>query len=1267
MLTTRTCGDTLEIELVDDLRHPAFSWPRSLLCVELPDGVALADRLAVLDDDGTPVGQVPAQTVGTELHLLAAMPTASRQRWRTGADAALPMLEHPAAVSGERTSSAIRLDNGTIQVEISAAVEHLSYRVSADGEEQLGARLTGPAIIERETELLDAGPLFARAIQRTTLADGSQLLLELRLVAGEDTVQVRELMQGFSGGTCHLELTARAGLTHRVAPNRPMTDPEQLRSAMRHDGTHRPDVHGSVSEGWETLGSDLREDGELPFHLRPFQAWNTWWRLPWAAFWTEGSERPAVGVYVDDITRWRDGQYAVWGSSNTLAVRFYLRDGHLVWRLPLADGERQLSLAVLERTGSGDAGTGIRTAMADRLRWRSWIPLQKVSGWVLGHREPRSAYPRVFHAEDHGFPGDAQVRLARLVELLDGGQRTLVGTAIDGPRSAPGPAPVESRTVATVLAPLFDQLAADLDDDLFDLGSASLQFLAYLCHDEMLMPTRTMLAGHPNFLSDVLSQVMLLPLLFPHHPAAREMADHVEHVIALNLRLHTRPAVQPWGTHAGRWTENLGTYAFTHLDNAVMQSAYLRRHVDQRNRLARAELRDLANWLINTLSVPLRRFDGLRAYPPAGAHSYAGPVPRIFRVLAEELERVDPLLSEHLYWTAPPLDFEWAPRGAEIFDHAGLLRRGTLDRRGLPPELPSRAYTGFGVVMRARPHTEDEAVVILQQIDDGPNYRWGRAARGGNGCLYYAAAGERWTHTGAEHVGDGLYGDVEATTNFGVKAPGGYRDIGEYRAIGRGDLDSALVDLDLARMAVLTAAPDVAPLYRTRSVLMVDADYLVILDDVPDEQTEARLSWFVDVDGDFPYIAQLKPGAAYVEVDPERRPREQRGRYPFTRGRYYDGRGTFLTLVSHRDDVKAVATPWGATVASAEGTDHVVRSATPLEHTWSGVTVVAEAAVIRERDGVRRAALVRGSRMRVGEFAAEIDGDAGIDITTGEGGQVSGWLAVAGLQAHVTVSFAAGQGRLYVDGVARSPEGQDGRASVELDLERGRYRWEITGTDPTPARPVIGTVVRRSDGYEIAVEQLASVTGYEVVDHDGGCVLGAAPGPRITIPVPTSTRAVRVIARAGTAASEPSDPYPLPARPGAPPPPDGVVLHRGGNGHTVTWGSVLGAARYRVVSRGGTTDEWIMLLETESTTARIGPLQPEVEIAVVTIDGVGESRPSAPASARQFDSDVARALETAVFTRATESHECGYPEYDPWVEDKLPVLTYPNETSPEHM
>ncbi|WP_154794530.1 hypothetical protein [Occultella kanbiaonis] len=1257
--TRRANGDVL-ISLSDDLGHPAYAWPRSAVHVPLADGAPVADHLLVLDGDGRVVGRIPCQRHEHDLWFLAELPSGSRQTWLlTGREVGAPAAPGPAPARVDLAQRRIVLSNEHLRVEVGADPAARHFRLTdAGGAEQAVADVTGDAVVSRSAAITADGPVFVEARQQTLLASGARLDVRFRLVAGEDSVRVHERLEA-ADGVAQVRITARQGLTHRVAPNRPTTDPDWRAAALRHAGPLDPAVHSTTDE-WEPIGATLRPDGELPFQLRPFHAWSTWWRLPWAGFWSEDSEAPALGVYLDDIRRWRDGSYAVWGSSERLAVRFHVEDDRLVIGLPVRTGERQLSFAVLTTDlgdGAADRGSAVALALADRLRWRSWLPLDTVSRWVLNHREPRETYSRVFHAADHDVPGD---RVAMLRDRLLRQQRTLVETPVGGPRSSPGPSPVEARAILGLVAPLFDQLAPDLDEDTFALASASLQFLGYLCLDEMLMPTRTMLAGHPNFLADILSQVALVPVLFPTHPDARAMAEHVEQVIALNLRLHTRPAVPVRGTDAGRWTENLGTYAMAHLAVTVTQSALLRRHFDGRNRLAPAELRQLADWLINTLSVPLDRYEGRRVHPPQGAHSYAGPMPRFIRVLAEELERIDPVLAENLWWCTPATEDEWESADPGTFDHAALLRRGSLDRPGQAPDLRSRAFTGYGVVLRAAAHTPDEMVVILQQIDEGPNYRWGRAARGGNGVLYYAAAGERWSHIGSEHVGDGYYGDVEACSNFGVKAPGGYRDLGEYRSIGRGDLVNPLVALSVAQFAQADAAPDIAPRYRSRSVVMVGHDYLVVLDDVPDPSTPGRFSWFADADGPFPHIDQLRPGVGWTDVVPDPPTHEQRGRYPRTRGRYYDGAGTFLTLVSRRPDLTSIATPWGASVQRPDGTDDVVRSPDPVQHTAAGVSVTAEAAVIRTYSDRVEAALLRGNRLSTEALDVHIEGPAGLDLVQSPGQAPHGTIAVTGDAATLTFRFPSGSGRLHVDGVPQpSSTTADAEVTV-LVLPRGQFLWERTRTDATPPAPRITRVVRRRTGADVHVEPVPAATDYLLVDAaDPTRVLATSATPTVHLPRTGHVQAIGCRARNGDALSNPSPAHPLPPGDGVLPPPDGLTLTRRDGQVSASWGTVLGASSTRVYRRDNSAHPWRRVAETAGTSITLDGLAPTSELAVTSVDDLSESEHSASVPAHLLDSALGRRLETTRFVRATESHECGYPEYDPWIEGALPFLEYP--------
>ena len=49
----------------------------------------------------------------------------------------------------------------------------------------------------------------------------------------------------------------------------------------------------------------------------------------------------------------------------------------------------------------------------------------------------------------------------------------------------------------------------------------------------------------------------------------------------------------------------------------------------------------------------------------------------------------------------------------------------SADNSGTNPHLRSRKYTGYGIVLRSAVDTPAEVSIHLQQIDQGPNYRWG--------------------------------------------------------------------------------------------------------------------------------------------------------------------------------------------------------------------------------------------------------------------------------------------------------------------------------------------------------------------------------------------------------------------------------------------------------------------------------------------------------------------------------------------------------------
>ena len=71
----------------------------------------------------------------------------------------------------------------------------------------------------------------------------------------------------------------------------------------------------------------------------------------------------------------------------------------------------------------------------------------------------------------------------------------------------------------------------------------------------------------------------------------------------LNTHYHTRPAVETWDAHGGRWTENLGTYRLGL--RAAGHPRELRAGLtDGANRFPTPELAELGDYLVNALSAP---------------------------------------------------------------------------------------------------------------------------------------------------------------------------------------------------------------------------------------------------------------------------------------------------------------------------------------------------------------------------------------------------------------------------------------------------------------------------------------------------------------------------------------------------------------------------------------------------------------------------------------------------------------------------------------
>lgn len=1267
-------GDGVEVTLTDDLRHRKYSWPVSRISVpiEFTDGPASVEDLTLssgetndpVDFQLTDGVWQDGRLIRGRLHLLTDLPSGAIRQFALRATPEATMTTGPATVVIREEGTSIVLTNGLVRIELPAQSRTADSPggITApilrfgDRHRWLGRSrwITAEPPERSSVHWPVVGPIVSECVLRYEFSRNRSYQIRVRLSAGMEFFELDEEIEGFAKGEDAALAFDVDGVefTHQYCANRPA------------ESTRR-----SYSQyAWEEFGTGSGDAGRLPMKLAPFHNWLTRWRLPAVAFWSEDA-KITTGVFITRMERWDDREYAIWNSSDTLCVKFFAHPDRVRWHYPIVAGSRSTAITVYPHDKDIELveRTGFAQAYVDSLRrWHGWLPLDKVKDWHLNHAEPADTYPRFFTAEHHrGITAD-------LHRAVSEDSPTVNAIPVGSERSNHGPSPVGCREVYHYLVPLFDELAGSLATPEQRDVAAVFQFLAYAFADEALMPIRRMLAGHPNFLTDVQGVVAQLPFLFPHHPAAQAMADHWERAIAVNLKYHTRPDVPVWGARGGRWTENVACYVWGPIDLMVIHSHLLRFYFDGRNRLARPETTALAFWLLNTLSAPLERCEGRRTLPAQGAHAHGRQPARSLRVLGQELAHTDPLLAEYLLWAAPPSleDRERPP--AESYDYWTHLQSGTwYENAGTDPELKSEKFTGYGFVLRAQVGTPDEVTVYLQQIDDGPNYRWGRAGRGGNGVIYYYAAGRRYSHNGTEDVGDAATGDVERCTNFGVrKDPVGYKEIGPYRSVGINDLTEPLLDFGFAQFAQVNAAATATPEYRSRSIMLSGADYIVVFDDVRDS-TPGRFSWFVDDDGRFPHITQLVPGAAGRSVGPQRPPEGYSYSHPWswTKGRHYDGSGSFLTLISHRPEVSALPVEGGCLVRYPDREDRIFRSSETQEFSGGdGVAFSGTAGIVRRHDSAPyEAALFAGNRIAIPGICIETDGTVGISVT----GMLTFSGTLSALQpGRITLISDASGYTFYID--SEPVETRRENTRVVIDVPAETHHWEWTSRPPTPARTRILHTVNGPGVFTLRWASAPGAISYDVqISHDSGdrwtsLVTGWRPTEYTVEGMPPGTKVhVRVISRGALQAARPSRPYPVYVTLDAPHHPDGLQLCRQASGIDVTWGEILGAAEYRLYRRIRPERDFTCIYS--GTQQRhhdlTGPHSLVAEYRVTAVNDNGESTPC-PA----VDTDPAGTIDwdprpDEVFRRVTESGEF-YDDYDAEVEESMPIVAYPNPRRP---
>jgi hypothetical protein len=681
------------------------------------------------------------------------------------------------------------------------------------------------------------------------------------------------------------------------------------------------------------------------------------------------------------------------------------------------------------------------------------------------------------------------------------------------------------------------------------------------------------------------------------------------------------------------------------------------------------------DWLLNGLTSPLKSEKGRRVNPPQGAHSRGLSPSNLMYTLGQELFYYDPILAEHLFWVTSPddLGFEfkvgrpdpWDGPAKTVYSHPG----------GTNPHLKSEKYTGYGFNLRQNFGEPDEMYVHLQQIDDGPNYRWGRAAKGGNGIIYYYADGKRFSHNGMEDVGDAPMGDTERCTNFGVKKDKSYRCIGDYRSVGRNDLTDPLFDFGFAQFASIQANGEAAPEYKSRSVMMSGNDYIVILDDVKDNSVESRLSWFVEKDDDFPVIDQLRPGIKGVDanIQPSNSTYHKDNGELTTKGKYFDGKGDFLTFVTHKKQLKPVVDGVSYRITKTDGsTEWIIRDDHNLVFNQEKLVFEGSAGIVRQLADKKtfEAALFEGKKIGVPGLVvqfSELLPSGGMSLKN----TPAGFSGIVQIRKETGVQFTLDQAPkglvFYLDGkeVSLNPEGTN---KFSMKVPAGKHAWQWTSNGVIPSAPQIKRTLNGATWSELDWAPVQGATSYSVLKStNGGAdwsnITDAVQGTHYKITGLTDGKKVhvRILAKGKGGVSAPSDDYPIYPTSAKPHSPEGLIAVKTGNEVNLSWGQVLGAEQYVLYQhvKGSAESKKIYSGTERVTNVKLAVDQKIYEFSVTATNGNGESAKSSIADTDESRSINWYPIPGEIFRRDPESQENGYDEYNHWIEQQLPILKYP--------
>lgn len=1242
----------LQIELKDFINVDTYSWPQTLLTYPIHfSGEIAIDNLVLINKiDGkeapfqlSNIKRVNGKLVSADLNLIADLPTGGSFSYELSLNKEKKSTNTQSLFT-QLTKEGVEISNGNLQVRLPASQSINSTACAApiialgQGNIWMGNnKIKSPSkkIISVDTKAIETGELYV-SYQITYLFEGnSKYITNVKVIKNYPFVILDEEMLNFQkSDSVNMDLswkgfqpTKRFG-TQWGKSSTPWLSIDNPISV----GYGQEDPH------WSGLGWIEDPSKEMIHRLTPFGGNSVREQTPIMSFWEENQAARELAVFVYDHNRWNDKQYGIWQPTPDLCVYFSYRDKELHFKYPIQSGTRSTAISLFPKNVGDNAVNDFNQKLTSIIRkgrddinpkeisyrYSQLLHQQYASLSLDRIKEWQLSYPETAKRPENPFPINLNSKSS-----ADKFFNSIVTSPMVyyplGLNFFPGIHSIKHRTVYSNYVEGYLQYYKLLTEEQRQTVEALFLVSGYVNTLEEMNAIRTCLAGTANMAADGWSVSPQMSHLFPEHSMAKEWMDFFEKNLELYGLFYTRPAVKSYESKGGRWLESLGTYNWAYF-RPTSFSNIASEQFDGKNRFANPYMADRAKWMVDMLTAPVYTQNGVtgytpqavsgwkpgdeiteekgleRGFTPHGAHG--GGVfykqPATVTEIGNWMENFNPILAENMKWSGG-LGEEVEHKKNETNWVSVFLKNHPTLNRGTNPHLKSCKYTGHGIVLRAGVDTPEELSIHLDQVDKGPNYRWGNQGQGNSGGIYFYAQGQILTGHENEIAGDHVANNLDGLTNFG------FMKNGEFRTIGMNELTSPLYDFGIAQFAELTSAKGkdnyVWPEYESRSIMLVGTDYFILYDETGTNwQASNRFSWFIPKKNDFPkiqFLSKIARGDHWSVAQTNN-----------SKGFYRDSEGSVLTLVTHKKKEiivkggksvtipllenenisefvpdRKIPQPKGVVrIETSQSNDIIFRDRDSINYETANESFIGKAGVIRRlKNTDLQLSLFKGEKIGADGITLELKSksDVAFGLTLKNDGSVMGIYKASEISKALFSGLAEGA-KIFIDGVE---QGQiSSKAITELVLQKGEHQFECVKGKATPLETKIISAEYEKSKVKVELKSMSPVEAVRIdISYDGGKTWKEKDKTNKTVYYLNKEKNEKVHIRAvslnGNKVASIAQEYPIYFTDNVPHYPDGLWLKLSSNKVELSWGEVLGVQKYKLYRRNVNSKSFELIYE----------------------------------------------------------------------------------------